>query len=218
MTSEAKREPGTAPWTSGPVLGPAPHMDLPAARRYCAGFVAARRADFPLVLGLFPRERREALAAAGAFAHTAAEFAGEPVFSGRRELLLDAWEESLRLCFSGEATHPVFVALRATAQELTLEPRPFHELLGAIRRDRAFQSRGLPAEPWSGLVLHVLGVDGRGPWSERLVVALRLAGCAALAESRAAGARVLRGGPAFQVRDSAAWAWTLAGRTLGAAP
>ena len=103
-------------------------------------------------------------------------------------------------------------------QELTLEPRRFHELLAAIRGDRAFQSRGLPAEPWSSLVLHVLGVDGRGPWSERLVVALRLGGCAAVAEGRAAGARVLRGGSAFQVRDGAAWAWALARRTLGGAP
>ncbi|MBI5487534.1 MAG: squalene synthase HpnC [Deltaproteobacteria bacterium] len=177
---------GTAPWTRGPVLGPAPRMDLAAARRYCAAVATGHYENFPVFLGLFSRTQQDALAAVYAFARTADDFADEPVFAGRREALLDAWEDALRRCFAGEASHPVFVALRASAHELALEPQPFLELLSAFRQDArvgryetfddVLDYCRRSADPVGRLVLRILGIDDpqRRAWSDRICTALQL--------------------------------------------
>lgn len=63
---------------------------------------------------------------------------GDETGGGRRTLeLLDWWEGELDACFeSGEARHPVFVALREIALPYRLEKKPFADLLRAFRQDQ----------------------------------------------------------------------------------
>ncbi|MBI5502331.1 MAG: squalene/phytoene synthase family protein [Deltaproteobacteria bacterium] len=161
-------------------------MDLAAARRYCAAVARGRDELTPIFLGLLSRAQREALAAVHAFVRLADDFADEPVFAGRREALLDAWEGALERCFAGEASHPVFVALRASAHELGLPPEPFRDLLSAFRQDARvgrYETFGdvldycrRSADPVGRLVLRILGIDDarRRAWSDRLCTALQL--------------------------------------------
>jgi len=142
--------------------------------------------NFPVALSLMVRTRQEALAAVYAFARWADDFADEPEFEGRRELLLDAWEEQLRRSFDGEATHPVFIALNAAVRKFDLPIQPFLDLLDAFRQDcsrrryktfkelRDYCRRS--ANPVGRLVLHVLGLSGDDLtlWSDRICTALQL--------------------------------------------
>jgi squalene synthase HpnC len=189
FAAAAKTSPpdATAPWTAAPVLGPAPALDLPAARRYCAAMATSHYENFPVFLAPFSPEQREALAAVYAFARTADDFADEPAFDGRRERLLDGWETALGRCFDGRADHPVFVALREAVARFALEPRPFLDLLSAFRQDVHVQRYATfddvldycrrSADPVGRLVLRILRIDdplARG-WSDRLCTALQLA-------------------------------------------
>lgn len=178
---------GPPPWSGSPALGPAPRLDLAAARRYCAALAAGHYENFPVLAAPFSRPQREALAAIYAFARTADDFADEPAFAGQRERLLDGWEGELERCFAGAAEHPVFVALRDSIPRFGFEPRPFLDLLSAFRQDvrerRYATFEGLldycrrSANPVGRLVLRTLGIDDplRRGWSDRLCTALQLA-------------------------------------------
>jgi squalene synthase HpnC len=50
--------------------------------------------------------------------------------------LLDWWHDELQRCYGGDATHPVFVALRHTIQSFDIPVRPFADLLTAFRQDQ----------------------------------------------------------------------------------
>lgn len=50
--------------------------------------------------------------------------------------LLDWWEDQLRECYAGRATHPVFIALQDTVGRFGIPIDPFRDLLGAFRQDQ----------------------------------------------------------------------------------
>ncbi len=54
----------------------------------------------------------------------------------RRVALLDRWEEEMRLCYQGNPTHPVMVALQDTVQAFDIPPEPFLKLIEANRMDQ----------------------------------------------------------------------------------
>jgi squalene synthase HpnC len=51
-------------------------------------------------------------------------------------MLLDWWEGELDAAYSGEARHPVFIALKETIREFDLPREPLADLLMAFRRDQ----------------------------------------------------------------------------------
>ena len=51
--------------------------------------------------------------------------------------LLGWWQDELDRCYAGSATHPVFVALKATIDEFQIPREPFARLLDAFRQDQS---------------------------------------------------------------------------------
>ena len=90
--------------------------------------------NFPVASYLVPRDKRDALAAIYAFARYADDVADEPGVGGRLEKIA-AWREMLCECYSGEAHHPVFLALQDSARRFNLSFENFDNLLRAFESD-----------------------------------------------------------------------------------
>ena len=73
------------------------------------------------------------------FARIADDYADEgyetSLTSADRLAALDEWELQLEGCFRREATHPVFIALAATVEELQLPITLLRDLISAFRQD-----------------------------------------------------------------------------------
>jgi squalene synthase HpnC len=126
----------------GPAPAPLPWLDPPEgpfsvarAYEYCDEFARAHHESYPVASRFVPAEIRPHLIALYAFARAADDFADEPAYEGRRVEALDVWEDELRRCFHGEASHPVFVALADTIDKRGLAHPPFEDLLWSFRAD-----------------------------------------------------------------------------------
>lgn len=144
-----------------PLIGPAEERSPAAgaertvseaeAVAYCRGLADSHYENFSVLSRLVPVEWRDDFAAVYAFCRWADDLGDE---TGRDEAarerslrLLGWWKGELARCFAGEATHPVFVALKRTAarHERTLTARPFADLIDAFEQDqrvRAYQTWG----------------------------------------------------------------------------
>ena len=174
------------PWSFNAFRFHAGPLDLESSKRYCRNMARGHYENFPVVLSLFPTEVREALAAVYAFARSADDFADEPEFGSIREALLDLWEDQLDACFRGEASHPVFIALRDAVARFKLDKKPFHDLLEAFRQDcRTNRYQTIEeltdycrrsANPVGRTVLKILGHDQDAcrAWSDDICTALQL--------------------------------------------
>jgi squalene synthase HpnC len=109
--------------------------DVEAAYRFCLALAARHYENFPVASRLMPKRLRRHVAALYAFARIADDFADEPEYEGvRRERLLD-WRRQLADIGSKPASHPVFLALGASIEELELPQQPFDDLLSAFLQD-----------------------------------------------------------------------------------
>lgn len=102
---------------------------------WCVELVGQRKENFPVASRMLPAPLRPHVAAVYAFARMADDFADELQFEGRRMQLLEAWESALFRCFHGEATHPVFVALKNTIDKYDIPVTTFRDLIEANRMD-----------------------------------------------------------------------------------
>jgi squalene synthase HpnC len=137
-----------------------------AAYAECRRLAARHYENFPVASRLVPRDKRDALAAIYAFARYADDLADEPGVEGRLEKLA-AWRELLRECFSGRASHPVFLALGDSLERFQLSFDNFENLLRAfesdvrVNRHRDFSSLlaycACSANPVGRLVLELFG-------------------------------------------------------------
>ena len=137
-----------------------------AAYAECRRLAARHYENFPVASRLVPRDKRDALAAIYAFARYADDLADEPGVEGRLEKLA-AWRERLRECFSGKASHPVFLALGDSLERFHLSFENFENLLRAfesdvrVNRHRDFSSLltycACSANPVGRLVLELFG-------------------------------------------------------------
>jgi squalene synthase HpnC len=119
----------------GPGVIPA-ETPLEDARAYCRHLAASHYENFTVASWLVPRHLRQHLCNVYAYCRWADDLADERV-DGREPLaLLDWWERLLNGVYAGEATHPVFVALKETIREFGLPRQPFADLLAAFRRDQ----------------------------------------------------------------------------------
>jgi len=105
-----------------------------AAYAECRRLAARHYENFPVASRLVPRDKRDALAAIYAFARYADDLADEPGVEGRLEKLA-AWRELLRECFSGKASHPVFLALQDSVERFHLSFENLENLLRAFEFD-----------------------------------------------------------------------------------
>lgn len=177
---------GVGPWSFDAFRFHAGPLSLESANRYCRNMARGHYENFPVVMSLFTTEVQEGLAAVYAFARTADDFADEPQFGSNREVLLDQWEDQLEACFRGEASHPVFIALRDAIARFKLDKKPFHDLLEAFHQDcRTNRYRTIEdltdycrrsANPVGRIVLKILGDDRDvcRAWSDDICTALQL--------------------------------------------
>jgi squalene synthase HpnC len=103
---------------------------------YCARVTYDHYENFPVASLFLPKHLRKHVTAIYAFARTADDFADEPGYTPAERLdELEKWERQLNECYRGNATHPVFVALRETIQRFDLPAELFQSLLFAFRSD-----------------------------------------------------------------------------------
>jgi squalene synthase HpnC len=114
-------------------------LDLAESYEYCERITRAHAENFPVGSLLVPKKNRKHIYSIYAFARIADDFADEGYEEGintdGRLAALDDWEGKLEECYRGQASHPVFIALAATARELALPVELFRDLLSAFKQD-----------------------------------------------------------------------------------
>ncbi len=169
-----------------PAAEPAP-WTLDTARAYTRLLTRTHYENFTVASWLLPRRLRQPLADLYAYCRWADDLADETGDPRRSLEWLDWWHTNLDACWSGEATHPVFIALDATRREFDLPRQPFVDLLEAFRRDQ-FQTRYRTwdevldycrgsANPVGRLVLSLAGArsDAHDRWSDCICSGLQIA-------------------------------------------
>jgi phytoene synthase len=108
--------------------------NLRAAYAECRRLASRHYENFPTASRLVPRDKRDALAAVYAFARYADDVADEPGVEDRLGKLAD-WHAKLEACYAGKIDHPVFLALRDSAERFNLSRENFENLLRAFESD-----------------------------------------------------------------------------------
>jgi phytoene synthase len=108
--------------------------ELRAAYAECRRQASRHYENFPTASYLVPRDKRDALAAVYAFARYADDVADEPGVENRLEKLAE-WRAKLAACYAGKIDHPVFLALRDSAERFRLSRENFENLLRAFESD-----------------------------------------------------------------------------------
>lgn len=103
---------------------------------YCADVTKAHYENFPVASVFLPEEKRPYIQAIYAFSRAADDMADELDLPAQRRLdALNDWENQLHECYTGQARHPVFIALRETVRNLDIPKEPLLDLLAAFKRD-----------------------------------------------------------------------------------
>jgi len=172
-------------------LGPgAPHSREPSSarsRRYCRRLAGRHYENFTVASWLLPRRLKQHFCNVYAYCRWADDLADETGDRAESGRLLDWWEEQLRECYEGRATHPVFVALSETIRQFDIPPEPFADLLAAFRQDQRVSRYETfddlleycrhSANPVGRLVLYLGGCHDprRAGLSDRICTGLQLA-------------------------------------------
>ncbi len=109
---------------------------LAEAQAYCRRLATSHYENFVVASLLLPRRLRTPFYSVYAYCRWADDLADETSDSARSLELLEWWGEQLRLCYQGQATHPVFVALADTVARFAIPATPFADLLSAFRQDQ----------------------------------------------------------------------------------
>ena len=111
-------------------------MNLSTAEEYCEKFTRSHYENFSVASFLLPKILRKPFFAVYAYCRMSDDLADESSSPTEAIEKLDVWEKQLDLCFQGEATHPIYIALRETIAKHRLTKQPFADLLTAFRRDQ----------------------------------------------------------------------------------
>jgi squalene synthase HpnC len=120
----------------GPQAPPPKRMSLRKARRYCRRLARRHYENFTVASYLLPGALRQHLYNIYAYCRWADDLADESDSPEKSLWLLDWWEQHLRECYSGQATHPVFMALGDTIRQFCIPIEPWVDLLVAFRQDQ----------------------------------------------------------------------------------
>jgi len=105
---------------------------------YCSQLTHSHYENFPVGSFLIPRPLQPAIHSLYAFMRTADDFSDEDRRTGdetERMAWLESWERMLDDVETGEAKHPIFIALRATLRRHDLPVQWLRDLLHAFKMD-----------------------------------------------------------------------------------
>jgi len=158
-----------------------------SARQFTKWLATHHYENFNVVSWLLPKELHQHFYNVYAYCRWADDL-GDEVPDGARALeLLKWWEHELDLCYEGQPSHPVFVALRQTIVEKDIPKQPFADLLKAFRQDQTTKRYQTwddmlgycvySANPVGRLVLYLCGYrdEKRQTLSDATCTALQLA-------------------------------------------
>ncbi|QDT52405.1 All-trans-phytoene synthase [Caulifigura coniformis] len=172
------------------VWGPqskAPALSVVEAEKYCRDLATSHYENFTVVSWFLPRELRQHMYNVYAFCRWADDLGDETGDTARSTELLAWWRGELDRCFHGQASHPVFVALRSTIERFQLDQQPFADLISAFEQDQRLteyetfdQLRDYcrrSADPVGRLVLKLFeqSTPQHVEWSDSICTGLQLA-------------------------------------------
>lgn len=145
-----------------------PAWDLERSRRYTRNLARTHYENFTVAGLMLPRRLRQDYCNVYAYCRWADDL-GDEIGDPQRSLeLLAWWGGELREMRAGRAYHPVFVALRDTAERHDLPPEDFENLLRAFEQDQTHR-RYASYVDLLGYCIHSANPVGR--------LVLRLNGC-----------------------------------------
>jgi len=162
-------------------------LSLAQSRRYCRRLARRHYENFTVVSFLLPRHLRQHFYHIYAYCRWADDLADETADRTQAMALLQWWEHLLRLCYRGEAHHPVFIALTETIREFNIPIDPLADLLVAFRQDQQITRYETPeqvlgycrysANPVGRLILYLgrCHDQKRGQLSDAICTGLQLA-------------------------------------------
>jgi squalene synthase HpnC/squalene synthase HpnD len=108
------------------------------AQRYTRWLAAHHYENFNVVSWLLPRRLHQHFYNVYAYCRWSDDLGDEVSDRTRAILLLDRWEQELRLIYGtgGDPTHPVLIALRETIRAKNIPLEPLTDLLSAFRQDQ----------------------------------------------------------------------------------
>ena len=160
---------------------------LAEAERYTRWLATHHYENFHVATWLLPRHLRQHFYNVYAYCRWADDLGDEVATPSRALELLDWWDQELSLCYAGQPSHPVFIALAPTIRSFDIPVEPFRHLLTAFRQDQTvhrYQSWEdllgycrYSAEPVGRLVLYLCGYRDaeRQHLSDATCTALQLA-------------------------------------------
>jgi squalene synthase HpnC/squalene synthase HpnD len=166
---------------------PSPGCPVAQAEQYTHWLATHHYENFHVVSWLLPRRLRRHFYNVYAYCRWADDLGDEVADATRALELLDWWESELDLCYAGQPSHPVFVALAQTIREFDIPPQPFRDLLTAFRQDQTVHRYATwdgvlaycrySANPVGRLVLYLCGYrdSERQRLSDATCTALQLA-------------------------------------------
>lgn len=134
--TEDNRE--TAPSSNGiDAASPGLTVSIADAERICRRIATSHYENFLVASVFLPHTMRQPFYNVYAFCRYADDLAdNSPTAKIATEMLID-WRQQLRACFSGQAIHPIYIALRDTATRFDLGIEPFDHLIQAFLQDQA---------------------------------------------------------------------------------
>jgi squalene synthase HpnC len=120
----------------GPEADASQRLSLSQSRRYCRRLAHRHYENFTVASLLLPPRLRQHFCNVYAYCRWADDLADETSGPIESLALLDWWELQLHQCYSGHASHPVFVALAETVQQFDIPLAPLGDLLVAFRQDQ----------------------------------------------------------------------------------
>lgn len=157
------------------------------AERYTRRLATGHYENFNVVSWLLPRHLHQHFYNLYAYCRWADDLGDEVSDAAKAISLLNEWDQELRDCYAGEASHPVFIALQKTIVDLNIPIEPFSDLLIAFRQDQSVRRYATwndvfgycrySANPVGRLVLYLCGYRDaeRQRLSDATCTALQLA-------------------------------------------
>jgi squalene synthase HpnC len=141
------------------------------AEQYTRWLATHHYENFIVASVFLPRHLRQHFYNLYAYCRWADDLADEVPDPSTALELLNWWGVELRQCYSGAATHPVFVALAGTIEKFEIPIEPFSDLLTAFRQDQTVRRYTTwdtvieycrySANPVGRLVLYLCGYKDR---------------------------------------------------------
>jgi squalene synthase HpnC len=161
-------------------------MTVAQASDYCRSLAVSHYENFSIASWLLPRAIRPHFHNIYAYCRWSDDLADESPNQTEALKRLDWWQSELDRCFSGEASHPVFIALQSTILAHRLDQKPFNDLLSAFRQDQVVNRYDTDeqlkdycqrsASPVGRIVLQLANVHSEPcfAWSDSICTSLQL--------------------------------------------